>query len=163
MIKIGTGEFPSGQAWDHKGKTELVQIFISYDDDAIKFLQCLYAENGKLVLSERPDGSYPGKKFSTVMLQYPDEFLTSLTGTCSEGSGYEKLTSIEFGTNLRRHGPFGQVYRGGKDFDFQMGNHQPFGGFHGTTASCVLESIGVYVKPIASLSNPNSDQQVKVL
>ncbi|XP_052206885.1 inactive protein RESTRICTED TEV MOVEMENT 1-like [Diospyros lotus] len=164
MIKIGTGAFPSGRAWDHMGRTELVQIFVSYDDRAIRFLQCLYAENGRLVLSERPDDTYPGKKFSTVTLQYPDEFLTSLKGTCcSDNRGNEKLTSIEFGTNVGRHGPFGQAYEGDKYFDFQLGNHQAFGGFHGTTRSYLLGSIGVYVKPIALPRNLNSDQQVKVL
>ena len=66
MIKLPSVGSRNGQAWDHKGRTELVQIFISYDDSAIKFLQFLYAENGRLVLSERPDYINLGNKFSTV-------------------------------------------------------------------------------------------------
>ncbi|XP_052207933.1 protein RESTRICTED TEV MOVEMENT 1-like [Diospyros lotus] len=158
MIKLPTVGSRNGQAWDHKGRTELVQIFISYDDSAIKFLQFLYAENGKLVLSERLDGIDIGNKFSTVTLGYLDEFLTSLKASWGHG----KLTSIEFGTNLGRHGLFGRAYKDDKHFDFQMGNRRPFGGFHGTTQYGVLKSIRVYVKPIASLSNLNSNQQVNV-
>ncbi|XP_052207929.1 inactive protein RESTRICTED TEV MOVEMENT 1-like [Diospyros lotus] len=159
MIRLPTLGSQSGQTWDHKGRTELVQIFVSYDDSAINFLQFLYAENGSLVLSERPDYIYVGNNFSTVTLQYPDEFLTSLKGTWN----YGKLTSIECGTNLGRHGPFGRAYKDDKHFDFQLGNHRAFGGFHGTTSRAgTLESIGIYVKPIASLSNLNSDQQVNV-
>ncbi|XP_052207937.1 inactive protein RESTRICTED TEV MOVEMENT 1-like [Diospyros lotus] len=157
MIKLPTVSSTSGEAWDHKGRTELVEIFISYDDYAIKFLQFLYAENGSLVLSERPDGSYLGNKFITVMLQYPNEFLTSLKGTYGyDSSGYRILTSIEFGTNLGNHGPFGEANENDEYFDLQMGNHRQFGGFHGTTKFDILRSIGVYVKPIASLSNLNS-------
>ncbi|XP_052207936.1 inactive protein RESTRICTED TEV MOVEMENT 1-like isoform X2 [Diospyros lotus] len=162
MIKLVTGGYSYGKAWDHKERTELVQIFISHDDYAIRSLQFLYSEYGKLVLSDPPDGSSIGNRFSTVTLQYPEEFLTSLKGSWD----YGKLTSIEFGTNLGKHGPFGQAYKGGKYFDFQMGNHRSFGGFHGTARISVLdggvlESIGVYVKPVASLSNLNSDPRLK--
>ncbi|XP_052207934.1 inactive protein RESTRICTED TEV MOVEMENT 1-like isoform X1 [Diospyros lotus] len=163
MIKLVTGGYSYGKAWDHKERTELVQIFISHDDYAIRSLQFLYSEYGKLVLSDPPDGSSIGNRFSTVTLQYPDEFLTSLKGTyCPENYGYRKLISIEFGTNLGRYGPFGQAYKGGEYFDFQMGNHRSFGGFYGTVRNGALESIGVYVKPISCLSNLNSDLQVNV-
>jgi len=66
MIKLVTGGYSYGKAWDHQGRTELVQIFISHDDYAIRSLQFLYSEYGKLVLSDPPDGSSIGNKFSTV-------------------------------------------------------------------------------------------------
>ncbi|KAL7252186.1 hypothetical protein ACSBR1_013937 [Camellia fascicularis] len=96
-----------------------------------------------------------------VTLNYPDEFLTSISG--SSTTGYtNRVSSITFGTNQGSHGPFGKPGKDDMEFNFQLGKYRPFGGFHGsTTIDGYLESIGVYVKPIASLSDLNSAGKVK--
>ncbi|THF95997.1 hypothetical protein TEA_009400 [Camellia sinensis var. sinensis] len=131
MFKLGSQPNPDGEVWDHKGKTELVQIFISYGSK-INFLQYLHVENGTLVLSERLGGSDNGNNFNTE-----DHVMTSIT----------------FGTNQGSHGPFGEPGKYDTKFNFQMGQDRPFGGFHGSTKDGLLESIGVYVKPLETLSD----------
>ncbi|CAL5337957.1 unnamed protein product [Camellia sinensis] len=170
MFKLGSQPNPDGEVWDHKGKTELVQIFISYGSK-INFLQYLHVENGTLVLSERLGGSDNGNNFNTVRLNYPDEFLTSISGSYlftpkkKSGSyhteqffyGFDEedhvMTSITFGTNQGSHGPFGEPGKYDTKFNFQMGQDRPFGGFHRSTKDGLLESIGVYVKPLETLSD----------
>ncbi|KAI8011051.1 Inactive protein RESTRICTED TEV MOVEMENT 1 [Camellia lanceoleosa] len=161
MFKLSSNKRPTGKVWDHKGKTELLQIFISHDGGLINCLQFLYVENGNLVVSERLGGSDHGRNFNTVTLNYPDEFLTSISG--SSTTGYTNgVSSITFGTNQGSHGPFGKPGKDDMEFNFQLGKYRPFGGFHGsTTSDGYLESIGVYVKPIASLSDLNSAGKVK--
>ncbi|XP_028079836.1 protein RESTRICTED TEV MOVEMENT 1-like [Camellia sinensis] len=156
MFKLSSKETSTGTVWDHKGKTELLQILISHGDGVIHGLQFVYVENGNLVASECLGGSDHGRKFNTVTLNYPDEFLTSISGSCT--FGYRScVSSITFGTNQVSHGPFGKPEKDDIEFNFQMGKYRLFGGFHGTTTSNrYLESIGVYVKPIASLSDLNS-------
>ncbi|KAL7220797.1 hypothetical protein ACSBR2_013649 [Camellia fascicularis] len=153
MMKTGFTQYLSGEVWDHKGKTELVQIFISRGDDAINFLQFQYVENGNLVLSEPSLSMNVGTRFNTVKLNYPDEFLTSISGSYICGYRY-KVTSITFDTNRGRYGPFGQQHQCDREFIFQMGQDRQFGGFHGSIKDGSLESIGVYVKPITTLNKP---------
>uniref|UniRef100_A0A5B7B841 Putative inactive protein RESTRICTED TEV MOVEMENT 1-like n=1 Tax=Davidia involucrata TaxID=16924 RepID=A0A5B7B841_DAVIN len=163
MIKIGAISC-DGEVWDDKGRSDIVQIFISWTDgtgftSGINFIQFLYVENGTLVLSEKHGGK-SGNKFNTVKLDYPSEFLTRLSGhVVYRDRGYD-VDSITFGTNRGTHGPFGGSFEGtGEDdtfFDFQMGQDRPFGGFHGSTMNGYLQSIGVYVRPIATLSNLNN-------
>ncbi|XP_057485621.1 inactive protein RESTRICTED TEV MOVEMENT 1-like [Actinidia eriantha] len=164
MIKISSAAYTRGEVWDHMGKSNIVQIFISYDDFEIYFVQFVYDEGGKFVLSERPAGAgaMNGRKFHTVKLNYKEEFLTSLSGTyCHTSRGGFTITSLSFGTNQRNHGPFGSTIRGkpgpygrpaqdDETFNFQLGEDRSLGGFHGTTMDGVLESIGVYVKPLTS-------------
>ncbi|KAI8011050.1 Protein RESTRICTED TEV MOVEMENT 1 [Camellia lanceoleosa] len=150
MMKTGFAQYLSGEVWDHKGKTELVQIFISRRDYGINFLQFQYVKNRNLVLSEPSLSMNIGNRFETVKLNYPDEFLTSISGSYSPS----KVTSITFDTNRGRYGPFGQQRQIDSQFIFQMGQDRQFGGFHGSTRDGHLESIGVYVKPITTLNNP---------
>lgn len=65
MIKLGSIENTQGEIWDHLGKTEVAEIFISYDY-VINFVQFLYVENGCLVLSDRPGSTKLGRKFTPV-------------------------------------------------------------------------------------------------
>ncbi|KAL7220800.1 hypothetical protein ACSBR2_013651 [Camellia fascicularis] len=85
------------------------------------------------------------------------EFLTSISGSCHPEkfltNDYQLvedlvLTSITFGTNQGSYGPFGEPGEYDTKFNFQMGQDRPFGGFHGSTKHGLLESIGVYVKPL---------------
>ncbi|KAL3505631.1 hypothetical protein ACH5RR_031013 [Cinchona calisaya] len=144
MIKIGpVGNLNSGE-WDEKGRTEIVQIFVSHDDQ-IHSLQFQYYENGSLFLSDI-HGQSNGNKFDVVKLDYPSEYLTCISGF--KFPGY--LTSITFTTNRGTYGPFGQAARDNREFRFQLGQDRQFGGFCGTADYCV-RSIGVYFKPITTL------------
>ncbi|KAF7150047.1 hypothetical protein RHSIM_Rhsim02G0004100 [Rhododendron simsii] len=118
------------------------------------FLQFLYVEKDCLVLSDRPGSGKLGSKFNKVKLNYPHEFLTSISGSFSDYFGRCVVSSITFGTNQGTHGLFGKQCEYDRVFNFQTGpERQPFGGFHGSTIEGVLESIGVYVKPTITISS----------
>ncbi|XAR64881.1 hypothetical protein NMG60_11008767 [Bertholletia excelsa] len=149
IIKIATSEHPIvGWEWDHKGKSELVQILISYDDRGIHFLQFHYYENGKLHLTPRPERGSAGSKFRMINLNYPEECLTSITGTHIPRKG-GRITSLTFATNKNNcYGPFGYARSGDPEFIFDLGEDWPFDGFFGSNyEDGNLESFGVYVKP----------------
>lgn len=69
LIKLGSIENTQGEVWDHQGKTEVAEIFISYGDHVINFVQFLYVENECLVLSERQGSTTIGKFFTLVSVR----------------------------------------------------------------------------------------------
>ncbi|XAR56999.1 hypothetical protein NMG60_11024995 [Bertholletia excelsa] len=142
MIKVSAKKPGRGKVWDCNGKSKIVKIFISHGN-IIHSIQFMYAsDSGDLDLSERYGGDR-GDNLDTVTLDYPNEFLTSVKG----GRNCSTLTSIVFTTNLRTFGPFGSRKRDSTKFNFELGQDDSFGGFHGTTSKIGLESIGIYIKP----------------
>ncbi|XAR49697.1 hypothetical protein NMG60_11032973 [Bertholletia excelsa] len=148
MIKISTSEHVSGVPWDYMGKSKIVKIFISYDDQGIHFLQFLHYEGRELQLTPRPKDSSAGSKFKTVKLNYPKEYLTSISGTYVPKDDGGKIISITFLTNKNiYHGPVGGNRPGVPEFKFELGKDRQFGGFHGSNyRNGMLETFGVYVK-----------------
>ncbi|KAL7123762.1 hypothetical protein ABFS83_14G004000 [Erythranthe nasuta] len=148
MIKIGPAGSKNGTAWDEKGHSKIVQIFVSHDDE-INSLQFEYAENGTLVLSET-HGTSEGYRFDVVKLKHPAEYITYISGYKS--SNNNNLCSVTFGTNRGEYGPYGKfTVNKDKDFIFRLGDDRQFGGFHGTADNNGVRSIGVYLQPITSL------------
>ncbi|XP_042493998.1 protein RESTRICTED TEV MOVEMENT 1-like [Macadamia integrifolia] len=154
MVKVGPRMFIGlGTPWDDKGQSMLTHIFISYDCKRVYSIQTAYILDGKVQLSDRHGGD--GFMFKTVEIDYPSEFLTGISGYGDNESGDCMMKSLTFETNRRKFGPFGTEK--GHHFCIQMGTKQRlFAGFHGTSNSKYLYSIGVYVKPI----NPLEDTEL---
>ncbi|OIT28384.1 inactive protein restricted tev movement 1 [Nicotiana attenuata] len=146
MIKVSPREDPRGTIWDEKGRDQLAGIYVFYDKYTIHGLQFLFYENGSLVMSNI-HGVDNRENFHAIVFDYPSEFLTSIS--CSF-CHLPSLESIKFGTNKVSYGPFGTPSTDAKDFNFQIGNHLLFGGFHGTKNCFGIGSIGVYLKNIPS-------------
>ncbi|XP_043714904.1 inactive protein RESTRICTED TEV MOVEMENT 1-like [Telopea speciosissima] len=148
MVKVGPHGTRQGNPWDDKGQSMLTQIFISYDSKRVRSIQTAYLVGGKVQLSDKHGGD--GDMFTTVKIDYPSEFLIGISGyTGALWSDYI-VRSLTFETNRRKLGPFGKEE--GTHFCIQMGAKQPvFGGFHGSSDSKYLFSIGVYVKPMNTL------------
>ncbi|XP_043714903.1 inactive protein RESTRICTED TEV MOVEMENT 1-like [Telopea speciosissima] len=147
MVKVCPyGIRNQGDQWDEKGQSMLTQIFISYDSSRIKSIQTAYILDEKLQLSDKHGGD--GDTFETVEIDYPSEFLTGISGYTSKIDW--GVQAVMFETNKRKIGPFGKEE--GNHFYIRMGTKQFFGGFHGSSGSDYLYSIGVYVKPINPLS-----------
>ncbi|XP_075085435.1 inactive protein RESTRICTED TEV MOVEMENT 1-like [Nicotiana tabacum] len=149
MIKVGPAGGNCGTIWDEKGRDQVGGIIVSYSKDKVLSLQFFFHENGNLVQSNK-HGVDQCQNFYAVFFDYPSEFLTSLSGSyiCT---GYATvLETIKFCTNKGSYGPFGRTLpsNGAMNFNFEIGNHRFFGGFHGHNNSCGVESIGIYVKPI---------------
>ncbi|XP_058212663.1 protein RESTRICTED TEV MOVEMENT 1-like [Rhododendron vialii] len=163
MIKIGpAGGISTGKAWDEGGRDGITQIFVS-QGDFINSLQFQFVENGTLVLSEKHGGrGGPDEaKLSVLRLNYPSEFLTGINGYHSSG----RIVSLTFITNkgiYRQSGRLaGRLNHYDSSFEYKLGEDNTFGGFHGT-ADVYLNSIGVYMKPMTTLSNvKNPDLHVK--
>ncbi|KAF3646816.1 putative AT-rich interactive domain-containing protein 2-like isoform X1 [Capsicum annuum] len=136
MIEVG----PAGEvrrygttSWDAKGRGELAQIFVSYDHNSVYSLQFLFYKNGKLVSEKHGFDDGRHVNFDSVILDYPSEFLTSISGSFHSITNGAALSSITFGTNKASYGPFGDPSSTStKHFNFQIGNQFSFGGFHGS-------------------------------
>lgn len=156
MIKVGPvgGRSSAKSIWDEKGRDRVAGIFVSYSKDTIQSLQFLFYENDNLVQSNT-HGSHDCENFCAVVFDYPSEFLTSISGSYGDHVDLTVSTVLEaiiFNTNKCSYGPFGRTQAGtaSKHFNFQLGNHHLFGGFHGNKSNHAVKSIGIYVKPVIS-------------
>ncbi|XP_059287349.1 inactive protein RESTRICTED TEV MOVEMENT 1-like isoform X2 [Lycium ferocissimum] len=163
VIKVGPAGGLSGTVWDEKGKSEIAKIFVSDNGQSICSLQFLFVDNGCFVLSDKHGSAITSKYFTTVALDFPSEFLTSIRGFCLHNN-LGDLRSITFVTNKRTYGPYGQMATSSslKEFFFQLGVDRCFGGFHGTETDNCITSIGVYVKAITSSMITPTNSQVRV-
>ncbi|KAL6542246.1 hypothetical protein OROMI_023848 [Orobanche minor] len=161
MLKLSK-PFPTvGTVWEHCGKSEISQIFISTSRSRIDFIQFAYVDqNGIPVLSERiGGGSGCSSNLQTITFDYPTEHITRLEGCYVKDAESKNLCSIIFHTNKRKYGPIGPGIciddfdhidfedlreTGLDDFNYQVGG--VFYGFFGTYKSNCVESIGLYMK-----------------
>lgn len=164
MVKVGPAGGNSGTPWDEKGRDQVAGIVVTYNKYTVLALQFLFHENGNLVMSNK-HGDHSCDSFCAVLFDYSSEFITSMSGYFKTLGNSTYLNTITFGTNKSSYGPFGCTTTSTDDdlldFNFQLGNHRLFGGFHGSKAYYGIESIGIYVKPIISSSINSKDPRVK--
>ncbi|KAK0575429.1 hypothetical protein LWI29_000368 [Acer saccharum] len=113
-------------------------------------------ENGMYTSSEI-FGGHGEKTEKTIVLNWPEEYLTKISGTLK--TQYEKAYCIEslcFHTNLNKYGPFGPT--NGTPFELCM-KDGVIVGFHGRSG-VYINAIGVYVKNSADLCGPSSPVQI---
>lgn len=79
----------------------------------------------------------------TVLINWPSEHLTSISGTYGNFSSLLTITSLSFTTNRATYGPFGRG--SGTPFSIPI-NNSTVVGFHGR-AGYYLDAIGIFVKP----------------
>ncbi|KAJ9536368.1 hypothetical protein OSB04_un000460 [Centaurea solstitialis] len=99
-------------------------------------------------------GDYTKDRYRTyeICIDYPNEYLTSLSGTVERGGG--SLGSLCFGTNQNQYGPFGSNH--GTPFSYKGVEGVMIAGFHGRSGDYYLEAIGIYVMPISFALGLNS-------
>ncbi|KAL1806739.1 hypothetical protein ACET3Z_029807 [Daucus carota] len=157
MLKVGP-IWCNGTTWDHRGKTDIAQIFISRCEKRINFIQFVYCEDGgnKLVLSEKigGDGDSGSLWLDSVTFDYPSEYITRVSGKYENIYSTKYLRSITFDTNRGRYGPFEAAPAKDSledtEFRYEVGRSK-FGGFFGAFTSTGINSIGIYVKPLEKL------------
>ncbi|WMV47851.1 hypothetical protein MTR67_041236 [Solanum verrucosum] len=86
-----------GSIWEENGRGEVAGIFVSYTEDIIQSLQFLFFEDGNFVQSNKHGSPYCGN-FSAVLLDYPSEFLTSISGSYVNNGGNPNLFGGFHGT-----------------------------------------------------------------
>ncbi|KAF8022663.1 hypothetical protein BT93_F0241 [Corymbia citriodora subsp. variegata] len=137
-----------GCVWDDGMFNGVREIEIVYDF-VIRGIMFVYDKSGEQVCSVM-HGSHIGQFKSKVQLDYPREYLTSISGYKREdGNNVDSaiVESLTFHTNRGRHGPFGKDT--GKHFWYPSTGSKIIG-FYGRCGEN-LNSIGVYAEPIPHL------------
>ncbi|KAM7473148.1 hypothetical protein LguiB_020391 [Lonicera macranthoides] len=83
----------------------------------------------------------------TVLINWPSEYLISISGTYGNFDSLVTIASLSFTTNRDTYGPFGTG--SGTYFSIPINNNMVVG-FHGR-ASYYLNAIGIFVKPEPTL------------
>ncbi|KAL5697665.1 hypothetical protein ACHQM5_028786 [Ranunculus cassubicifolius] len=117
-IRVGPWGGHGGSNWDDGTYTGVRSITLVYDR-CIDSIRVEYDKNGKTVLAEKHGGT-GGTQTTTIQLQYPEEFLTTVSGYYSPvvHGGSAVIRSLVFKSNKRSFGPFG--VQEGTPFNFPM-------------------------------------------
>ncbi|KAJ9536360.1 hypothetical protein OSB04_un000452 [Centaurea solstitialis] len=96
-------------------------------------------------------------KLDTICIDYPNEYLKSISGTFENFNGIVLLRSLCFDTNQMRYGPYG--LKSGIPFSYD-GKGGVIVGFHGRVDPNGLSALGIYVMPesLALYQNSTSEK-----
>lgn len=72
------------------------------------------------------------------------------------------ITSLTIKTNEATYGPFGSLQSSDTEFNYWFGTENQFGGFHGSSSSSIITSIGVYVHPIHELASLSKKTELSI-
>ncbi|KAF6162834.1 hypothetical protein GIB67_029103 [Kingdonia uniflora] len=151
-IRIGPFGGVGGDDYDFKAIHGIRKIRIQHGGIIFSVEFSTVDDNNIPVTSRMIGGEHTGSRFDKIKIQWPNEYLTSITwyqGGPGMKPGYPCIRSLRFHTNKNEYGPYGSEQQGTK-FSLSM-KGGAIVGFHGTSGT-VLDSIGVYLKPILSLS-----------
>ncbi|KAG6665173.1 hypothetical protein CIPAW_02G142600 [Carya illinoinensis] len=101
ILSVGPWGGNGGASWDD-GIYDGVRAFtLVWSNEMLE-----YDKNGKPVFAEKHGGG-GGYKTVEIKLQYPEEFLVSVSGHYSVFNGSQVIRSLSFKSNRRNFGPFG--------------------------------------------------------
>ncbi|KAL9335768.1 hypothetical protein Peur_072949 [Populus x canadensis] len=106
-ILVGPWGGNGGDSWDDGIYHGVREITIVYDQ-CIDSIQVVYDKNGKPITAEN-HGGVGGSRAAEIKLQYPEEYLTSVSGHYCPVvyGGSPVIRSLAFSSNKRTFGPFG--------------------------------------------------------
>ncbi|XP_018843317.1 jacalin-related lectin 19-like isoform X2 [Juglans regia] len=139
ILSLGPWGGNGGASWDdgiYHGVREITLVYALCIDS----IRVLYDKNGKPVLAEKHGGG-GGYKTAEIKLQYPEEFLVSVSGHYSEFNGSQVIRSLSFKSNRRNFGPFG--VEEGTPFTSSI-HGGSIVGFYGRSGR-YIDSIGIWV------------------
>ncbi|GAB2213835.1 hypothetical protein Droror1_Dr00018155 [Drosera rotundifolia] len=137
---------PGGDPWSFKTSTGITEIIV-FQGSNIKSISLRDA-------NDHQSGTFGGLnpndlgEESRIHLNWPLEYVTTITGSYGTFAGLLVITSLSFTTNLSTYGPFGVNF--GTSFSIPMEGSVVIG-FHGAFGH-YLDTIGVYVKPAAQIT-----------
>ncbi|KAL8537710.1 hypothetical protein ACS0TY_012744 [Phlomoides rotata] len=143
-IIVGPWGGNGGANWDDGCYNGVREITITYAR-CIDSIRITYDNNGRPILGEK-HGGVGGIKTGQIKLQFPDEFLTSVSGHYSPvvHGGSHVIRSLTFKSSRRTYGPFG--VEEGTPFSLPMEGGQIVG-FKGK-AGWYLDAIGFHISKI---------------
>lgn len=89
--------------------------------------------------------------FQNIVLDYPDEYVRSISGHTGPWLNYMCVRSLTFRTNRRSFGPFGSEE--GNPFSIEA-NDSKLVGFFGSS-SIYLHSIGAHIETLSHDQHPD--------
>ncbi|XP_059642170.1 jacalin-related lectin 19 [Cornus florida] len=140
-IVVGPWGGNGGTNWDDGSYNGVREITLVYGR-CIDSIRVGYDKNGKPVLADK-HGGVGGNQTAEIKLQYPEEFLTSVSGhycPLVHGGG-PVIRSLTFKSNRRTFGPFGAEE--GTPFSFSMDGGKIVG-FKGISG-WYLDAIGFHL------------------
>ncbi|XP_011048835.1 PREDICTED: jacalin-related lectin 3-like isoform X1 [Populus euphratica] len=151
-VSVGPWGGQSGARWDD-GVYDTVRQVVICHGATIDSIQFEYDNRGSSVWSEKHGGTGCFKT-AKVKLNYPDEYLVSISGHCSRVVEYGPVLvrSLMFESNKKMYGPFGIQY--GPYFSIPVTGGKIVG-FYGRS-SWYLDSIGAYLMPLLQ-RNPSDN------
>ncbi|KAL9380292.1 hypothetical protein Peur_025949 [Populus x canadensis] len=140
-ISIGPWGGRGGDPWSYITNRGINQIVINVGSNikSISFRDTTDLDSATF------GGKHPNDigERKTVLINWPSEHLTSISGTYGNFSSLLTITSLSFTTNRATYGPFGTG--SGTPFSIPINNNTVVG-FHGR-AGYYLDAIGIFVKP----------------
>ncbi|KAJ8553294.1 hypothetical protein K7X08_023972 [Anisodus acutangulus] len=154
-IAIGAWGGHGGSQWDDGSFTGVREITLVYSL-CIDSITVVYDQNGKPYRAEK-HGGVGGSKTAQIKLQFPEEYLTSVSGYYSPVvyGGTPVIRSLTFSSNKRKFGPFG--VEGGTPFSMPMEGGQIVG-FKGRSG-WYLDAIGFYIAKVKTTTVLQKAQQ----
>ncbi|XP_020983581.1 jacalin-related lectin 19 isoform X4 [Arachis duranensis] len=124
-ITVGSWGGNGGKSWDDGNFTGVREITLVYDR-CIDSIRVVYDKNGKPFTAEK-HGGVGGKRTAEIKLQYPDEYLISVSGHYCPvvRGGTPVIRSLTFKSNRRTFGPYG--VEEGTPFTFSVDGGQVVG------------------------------------
>ncbi|KAK3231688.1 hypothetical protein Dsin_003569 [Dipteronia sinensis] len=143
-MSVGPWGGQSGSRWDDGVYSTVRKVVIAHGS-GIDSIEIEYDKKGSSIWSDKHGGK-GGNKLDTVVLDHPNEFLTSIHGHYGpiNGWGESIVRSLTFVSNTKTYGPYGVEQ--GTHFSFPVTGGKIVG-FHGRSG-WHLDAIGIYLKPL---------------
>ncbi|KAL5822271.1 hypothetical protein ACOSQ3_020179 [Xanthoceras sorbifolium] len=140
LITVGPWGGPGGCEWNYVAKSGISEIVISVECvvDSLTFKGV--DDNCKGENSKKFGGK--GGESTVIMIDWPKEYLTSISGTYNTYKGHCVVESLCFYTNCTKFGPYG--YTNGTPFKFPLEDREIVGFFG--RAGDFIDAVGVYQK-----------------
>ncbi|KAK2652886.1 hypothetical protein Ddye_012742 [Dipteronia dyeriana] len=156
-FQVGPLGEQQGREWSYISKGAITGIMLSRDHSAVvSYVFQGVDENGNVEYSDT--FGYHYKDVHKVMLDWPEEYFTSLSGTYYLGAAAYYFSSLCFHTNRKKYGPFGYV--SGTPFEFAMEGRVIVGFYGGVLIEqkWTCGTLGVYVKHSTDMLGSNSSR-----
>uniref|UniRef100_A0A1J3IWI4 Jacalin-related lectin 13 n=1 Tax=Noccaea caerulescens TaxID=107243 RepID=A0A1J3IWI4_NOCCA len=140
----------TGYVWDDGTFQGVRKVYVYYDSDYMRCVRFDYDNNGKVETREHGSkAAYPVQE-SEFVLDYPNEFLTSVEGTSVYRYPQSIITSLIFKTSKGRASPiFGNAFSDDQLVKFVLERKGcAFVGFHGRSLYGLLNALGAYFFPL---------------
>ncbi|XP_062076286.1 jacalin-related lectin 34-like [Humulus lupulus] len=150
VISVGPwGSRSGGEPWNYKPTSGITEITI-HEGGNIKSISFKDARGyiSRTFGGGNLDASEKGVEKKKLTINWPSEYLKSISGTYGDYKGVSHvIISLFFNTNLTTHGPFGtSSTTSGKPFTIPIADSAVVG-FHGRSSN-YLDAIGIFVKPV---------------